>query len=246
MEDRMENQREIEHIATLIGYRSVKRYITKAHFVFDGLNLHGKRVLEIGCGKGGLVAWAAVHGASFVLGLEPEKDGSENSSYRTLETVVSSLCLGNVEASPKAFDEYPFSEPFDIVLLYNVINHLDERAVIDMHTNMASYERFVCIADKLRAVTAPKGTLILTDAARSNLWGDLGKRSPFARTIEWNKHQNPGTWRKLFEQTGFKMVGLRWSHLYPLGKLSSNVLIHYITISHFLMRLERCDDCSAG
>ncbi|MFT3894508.1 MAG: methyltransferase domain-containing protein [Anaerolineales bacterium] len=242
----MENSGGIERISEIVGYRNVKRYSTKAHFVFDGLDLRGKRVLEIGCGKGSLVAWAALHGASFVLGLEPEKEGSQSISYRTLEEVVSTLCLNNIEISPKTFDEYVFSEPFDVVILYNVINHLDEQAVTDMHVNMASYERFLCIAEKLCTVTAPKGILILADAARSNLWGDLGRQSPFARTIEWKKHQNPKTWKRLFEQAGFKLVNLNWSQLYPLGKLSSNFLVHYITISHFLMHLERADNSPAN
>jgi SAM-dependent methyltransferase len=242
----MEKQAQINHISSLVGYKNPARYVTRASFIFDGLDLQGKSVLEIGCGKGSLLAWTALQGATFVLGLEPEQDGSRSGSYGTLETVVSSLSSGTVKISPTRFDEYSFSEPFDIVILYNVINHLDECAVTDLHSNPASYQAYSKIAEKIRAVTAPNGTLILADAARSNLWGDLGRRSPFAKTIEWNKHQNPAVWRRLFEEHGFRMLDLRWSYMYPFGKWSSNFLLHYVTISHFTMRLRREDEFSTA
>lgn len=232
----MENQAQVNDISSLLGYKSTARYVARANFLFDTLNLQGKRVLEVGCGKGALVAWAALQGAAFVLGLEPEEDGSVSGSYNTLKKVVSRLSLDTVEISPTRLDNLSSSEPFDIVILYNVINHLDENAVMNLHTNPASYDIFLKIAERIKSVTARKGVLILADAARSNLWGDLGVRSPFARTIEWTKHQNPTTWQRLFEHAGFKMLDLRWSYLYPLGKWSSNFLIHYITSSHFAMR----------
>jgi SAM-dependent methyltransferase len=242
----MEKQAQVSHISSLLGYKSTSRYVARANFIFDGLTLQGKRVLEIGCGKGGLLAWAALQGAAFVLGLEPEQAGSFSGNYNTLQKVVSTLSIDTVKISRARLDEFSFSETFDVVILYNVINHLDERAVVDLHLNPASYHTFLKIAEKLRSVTAPKGVLILADAARSNLWGDLGSKSPFARTIEWGKHQNPSVWKRLFEQTGFRMLDLRWSYLYPLGKWSSNFLLHYVTLSHFIMRFILDDRCTSG
>lgn len=238
----METQTQLHYISALLKYKSPERYIARAGFIFDGMNLQGKRVLEIGCGKGALLAWAALHGASSVLGLEPEEDGAVNGGYRVLEKVISTLGMDSVSIRANKFDDCTFSELFDVVVLHNVINHLDEQAVVDLDVNPSSYSVFLGIVKKIRAVTAQGGVLILADAARSNLWGDLGARSPFAKTIEWTKHQNPATWQKLFEQAGFQFLDLRWSHLYPLGKWSSNFLLHYITISHFTMRFTAKDD----
>lgn len=232
----MEQQTQIDHISSLVGYKTVARYIARTNFVFDTLDLKNKRVLEVGCGKGGLLAWAALQGAEYILGLEPEEDGVLDGSYATLEKVVSTLALDTVEISRSTLDGYSFVKPFDIVILYNVINHLNEQAVMDLHSNRTSYNIFLQVAQKIRSLTATKGVLILADAARSNLWGDLRVSSPFARTIEWNKHQNPTIWRRLFEQAGFKMLDFRWSHFHPLGKWSSNSFIQYVTLSHFVMR----------
>jgi len=232
----MENQIQINDISSLVGYKSPARYVARAKFVFETLELKDKRVLDVGCGKGGLVAWAALQGAGFALGLEPEEDGVVAGSYATLEKVISTLSLDTVEISRSTLDAYPFSERFDIVILYNVINHLNEHAVVDLHSNPHSHNIFLGIARKIRSVTAANGIVILADAARSNLWGDLGVKSPFARTLQWRKHQNPSTWRALFESIGFRTLDLRWSQHYLLKKWSSNFLMRYMTSSHFVMR----------
>lgn len=232
----MENHLQVNDISSLVGYKSPARYVARAKFIFDTLELKNKKVLDIGCGKGGLLAWAALQGAAFALGLEPEEAGVVAGSYATLEKVISTLSLNTVEISRSTLDDYAFSDRFDIVILYNVINHLNERAVIDLHSNPDSRNIFLGIAKKIRSVTAANGILILADAARSNLWGDLGVKSPFARTLEWRKHQNPAVWRTLFESIGFRMLDLRWSQHYLLRKWSSNFLMRYVTSSHFVMR----------
>jgi len=232
----VEIQGQVNYISSLVGYKTPARYSARAEFVFDTLELKNKRVLDVGCGKGGLLAWAALQGAAFVLGLEPEEEGAVGGSYATLEKVVSTLSLDTVEISRSTLDGYSFSKPFDIVILYNVINHLNEHAVVDLHSNPDSHNIFLGIAKKIRSVMAANGVLILADAARSNLWGDLGTKSPFARTLEWRKHQNPAIWRALFEHVGFRTLDLRWSQHYLLGKWSSNFLMRYVTSSHFVMR----------
>jgi SAM-dependent methyltransferase len=229
-----------------VGYKNPSRYIARANFVFDKLDLKGKRILEVGCGKGGLLAWAGLLGAEYVLGLEPEEDGVLDGSYATLEKVVSTLVLDTVEISRSTFDDYSFSRPFDIVILYDVINHLNEYAVMDLHLNPDSYNIYLRIAERIRSVTALKGILILADSARSNIWGDLGYRSPFSTSLEWKKHQNPIVWQGLFKEAGFKLLDLRWSSLYPLGKWSSNALLQYVTLSHFVMRLIKDDEHTIG
>lgn len=242
----MENQAELNHISSLLGYKSPERYVARAQFIFDSVDLRGKRVLEIGCGKGALLAWAGLQGAAFVLGLEPEEDGARSGSSRVLESVVSALRLNTIEIRATRLNDQFSSDPFDIIILYNVINHLDEQAVKDLDKNPASYSTFLDIVKKIKTLTAKRGIVILADAARSNLWGDLGRTSPFAKTIEWNKHQDPTTWQRLFEEVGYKLLDLRWSHLYPLGKWSSNFLIHYMTISHFVMRFMLNDEHTTG
>ena len=81
--------------------------------------------------------------------------------------------------------------------------------------------------------------MIVTDCSRYNLWPSLHLRSPFGPTIEWRKHQSPWLWTELFEDAGFVMKDLRWSPSYPLGALTANVLVSFLTLSHFVLRFSR-------
>src|SRR5579859_8094753 len=48
--------------------------------LFRDIDFRDKTMLEIGCGKGMLCLWAALHGASETVGLEPMAEGCYDSS----------------------------------------------------------------------------------------------------------------------------------------------------------------------
>src|SRR5690348_656979 len=48
--------------------------------IYENTDFQNKTVLEIGCGKGMLCLWAAIHGARHVVGLEPLAEGAYDSS----------------------------------------------------------------------------------------------------------------------------------------------------------------------
>jgi len=53
--------------------------------VFRDIDLAGKRVLEIGCRQGWYGIWASIHGADYVIGLEPLSHGS---SYQASVSII--------------------------------------------------------------------------------------------------------------------------------------------------------------
>ena len=230
----------LRYVASRVGYRSLDRYRARADFLFKGISLQGSRVLEIGCGAGAWSLWAAVRGASSVLGLEPEAEGSGRGTAQIFADTVKTLNLQDrVSISSLYLQELKTKERFDIVVLYDVINHLDESAVVSLHCDPRSQKRFHEIAQQLFSLTAPGGFLLIADCARSNFWKSLSLESPLARSIEWEKHQNPSVWIQLFKNIGYQTVDLRWSPLYPFGALSSNWLMQYMTSSHFVLRLRK-------
>jgi hypothetical protein len=75
-----------------------------------------------------------------------------------------------------------------VVIMFNVINHLDEDAVVVLHQDPVAFERYVTLLKNLHFRMRPGGWIVVADCARANFWPRLGLGSPFARSIEWHKH----------------------------------------------------------
>jgi cyclopropane fatty-acyl-phospholipid synthase-like methyltransferase len=240
------NQRDdqFELAARLVNYKNVARYRFRGKFLFEGIPLTGARVLDVGCGPGAWAIWAALEGASKVVGIEPEAAGSSGHPLDRFRRNIETLGLQErVEAQGCTLQELPVSnEPFDVVIVYNAVNHLDENAVVTLHSDRNSFERYVTLLKKLRLHMSPNGWTIVADCGRDNLWPRFGLPSPFMRSIEWQKHQNPETWINVFAQAGFRIFDLRWSPLQPFPKLTGNRFVEYLTCSHFVLRFRVNDE----
>jgi cyclopropane fatty-acyl-phospholipid synthase-like methyltransferase len=232
----------IHELAGKFGYRDPRRYEARSRFLFKDVPLNGKRMLEVGCGMGAFSIWAALEGAEYVLGIEPEAQGSTTGTSRVSMELVEQYKWKNVEFKPTFLEELVVpqeEEKFDVMLMYNVINHLDEANVERVHTDARAYESYENKIGDLKQYLKKGAVIIVADCGRRNAWNMLGLKSPFAPTIEWNKHQNPTTWIRLFKDAGFELIDCRWSPLYPLGRLSQSWLVHFLTSSHFALRF-RC------
>lgn len=228
----------LETAAKLLGYASARRYQVRGESLFNGIPLAGKRVLDIGSGRGAWAIWAGLDGASQVLGIEPEAHGSTAHCLERFKENIAILGLaGRVVASDKELDELlAHDRSFDVVVMFNVINHLDEEAVKVLHRDRGAKQRYVTLLASLRQRMQPGGWLIVADCARTNFWNQWGTGSPFAREIEWDKHQDPEVWIEMFRRAGFCKFDLHWSPLQPFPKITANSLVQYLTCSHFVLR----------
>lgn len=228
----------LDYAAARSGYRSKKRYSARCEFLFQNINLHGKRVLDVGCGRGTFALWAGMQGASYVLGIEPESSGSTEGTFVRFRETIGQLQLENViEARSSFLSDIKVSDGrFDVAVLYNVINHLNEVAVVNLHRDESAALEYLDVLRHLRKILADGAFVIVSDCSRRNFWNDVGIRNPLAPTIEWNKHQSPPVWISIFRRAGFQLHDLRWSQLYPAGGLSSNWPVQYFSVSHFTLR----------
>jgi SAM-dependent methyltransferase len=188
-------------------------------YLFDGVPLAGRRVLDVGAGDGVYSFYAAAAGAEHVTALEPESAGSTpdvTSRFARLGEAVGGSAVELRTETFQAFD--PGDDRFDVLFLHAVINHLDEPATMALGHDEAARAAYRSLFAKLAAMGADGARLIAADAARRNLLGRLGLRNPLQPTIEWEKHQQPETWARLLEDAGFGDARIRWNSLNTLRR----------------------------
>jgi len=216
----------------------------KFHFsnLFGGINFEGKRMLGIGGGYGMHSYYAARMGAEEVVCLEPEVEGSNSGVKKTFEMLHANLPSLNVELESTTIQAYAHNgKKFDIILLNDSINHLDEAACVNLHEDENSRERYRRVFAKISDLSMSQAKLIICDCSRYNFFALLKVRNPFFPAIEWHKHQAPELWVDLLASVGFQNPRISWSTFKSLrlpGKLLfGNRLASFFLRSHFCLRM---------
>lgn len=201
--------------------------------LFRDIDFRNKTMLEIGCGKGMLCLWAALHGAH-TMGLEPLAEGCYDSSecHQAFRSMAEQLNLPQARILPvtvQAFDSP--KNYFNVVLSVASINHLDEKSCIALAESAAAVREYQNIFRNIAAMMKLGGKLIIMDAARHNFFGDLGLRNPMSPNIEWFKHQQPESWARLLSECGLGRPDIRWA---------SGKLLRYARIKFLPQALSYC------
>ena len=188
-------------------------------YLFEGVDLRGARVLDVGAGGGRYSFYAAAAGAAHVVALEPEAAGSDTGARSQLEHLRDRLGVDSVELRRETLQEFdPGDELFDVLFMHASINHLDEPATMQLHRDERAREVYRELFGKLARVGADGAKLVASDVSRHNLFAKLPVRNPLQPTIEWDKHQPPETWIGLLREAGFTDPRVRWSSVNSLRR----------------------------
>lgn len=230
----------------------ISRLQFKLKTLFHNIDFAGKRVLEIGGGNGMYSYYAACMGAKDVLLLEPEADGSRSGVLQQFQAMRSFLPeLSNLHLEAVPFQEFNSTgRQFDLILLYNSVNHLDEQACIHLLEDEHSRKIYLDIFSKIYSLAHTGVQLLICDCSRYNFFPLLGMRNPIDPSIEWHKHHTPHVWIELLSQVGFGHPTVRWSSFNPLytpGKiLFGNKIAAFFLLSHFYLTMKKLSDNSRG
>lgn len=212
--------------------------------LFGGINFKNKRVLDIGGGSGFFSFYAACSGAKEVVCLEPEAEGSSLGVIEKFQTLNRLLKRDEVTLEPVTFQAFkPDGKTFDIILLHNSINHLDETACINLLKDDSSKEIYIEIFSKINSLSSKGAKLIICDCSRYNFFAFFKIPNPFCPTIAWHKHQAPATWANLLGDVGFVNPIIRWSSFAKLrhvGRvLLGNKFMSYFLKSYFCLIMDK-------
>ncbi len=231
-------------------------YKTDAHWLyvrcldlFGRSDLTGLRVLDVGAGRGMHSCAMAALNAQQVIALEPQLDGSRAGVTEQFKTAVRELGLHNLVLLPDGLEQYEAEpESFDLILMYAVINHLDERHVQTLHYDAGSRARYVALLRPVLNWLKPGAPLVIYDAARHHalellLRLHVLKRHPLFPTIEWHKHQNPKVWEAILAEVGFSHVRHHWAAFTRYDRIralvGSSALAAYLIAPLFVIRAFR-------
>jgi predicted nicotinamide N-methyase len=215
----------------------IKRHLD---YIFENVDLKGKKILDVGGGAGLMALYGAFSGAKKAICIEPESDGSTIGFRQIFNTFKQeSGIITEAENLNETFQSfYPKAQDkFDLVVFHNSINHLDEPACQNLLTDDKARDSYNKIFKELNNIMSENSTVIILDCGRRNFFNTIGLESPFARNIEWDKHQEPEEWIRLMKNNGFSNFEVTWSSHEALGKLgeifTGNRFCSYFLFSHF-------------
>jgi SAM-dependent methyltransferase len=203
------------------------------------------RVLDIGGGAGSLSIFAAIRlNAQDVVCLEPNAAGSNDSMMANFAALQAKSGLADrVRLDRRPLESLVSEEPFDLVMLHNSINHLNESAVPHLGVSSEARDAYLEYLTKVAKLAKPGGWLVVADCSPKNLFARLEIRNPVAPTINWSLHQPPELWADLLRAVGFSSPKIRWTGVSRLGAIGSiltrNRPIAYCLNSHFALTMRR-------
>ncbi len=224
-------------------WSSRRNFLFYMGYIFNNVRFEDRGMLDVGGGGGLLSFYAAAMGARRVVCLEPEGAGAGRGAGDTFERLQSSLWFSDrVRLEPARVQDFdPGGERFDIILLHNSINHLDEEACINLQRDGNAVEIYKGIFRKLSDLAKTGARLIITDCSRYNLFALLHLKNPLAPGIEWHKHQSPKLWAELACDTGFRDPVIRWTSFNRLRSpgrvLFGNKVASFFLASHFCLTM---------
>jgi SAM-dependent methyltransferase len=144
--------------------RGLRAYLNR---LFGNVAITGRRVLDVGAGNGLLGFYCLRRGATTATAIEPEAAGAAAGVEKSFGVLADLLGVGDrATISTATFQEFQApAESFDLVLLHNSINHLNEDATITLLKSDESRDRYREVFRKLVTLCRPGADVVVTDAS---------------------------------------------------------------------------------
>jgi len=196
-------------------------------WLFKDLDFKNKRVLDIGGGRGLYSYYAKSMGASEVINLEPFSDGSSGNFIKNIDLIVNHESI--------FFQDFNIENKFDIIIIHDSINHLDEAMYVKLANDSAAVNTYKNLIKKMYDHLNHGGLISVSDCSNQNFFNMVGFRNPFSPTIEWHLHQPPSLLINLFKSERFTLLKLRWTPFKRFGFIG-RIISQFGVIPSFFMQ----------
>ena len=213
-------------------------------YIYKDINLDGKKILDIGGGNG-LASFHALDNSSNCSAwvVDPIAEGSNELMFEQYESMKKNYDPGRINFHRDYVDTLLEPNTFDIIVMHNTINHIGEDILEDINNSSEAYAEYVSRLKTILDRLSSDGTLIVADCGSKNFFGKIGLKSPFAPSIDWHLHCEPGVWRKMIEELGFSHIKTQWTARREFGVFGkiflANRTCSYFLNSHFVSFYEK-------
>jgi len=170
----------------------------------------GRRVLEIGCGKGAVSLYLAIFkGIQEVYAVDEDcGHGASQEVLRALREGVEKLKVTGVKIIAEDFQklDLPLAH-FDLIVANYSLHHIVPDGGVGV--NPQAKRNYLELLNRLRMLLSPGGTLSLREVNGLSLW----RHSPVKlrqRQIDWKLHPEIRDWRIMFKEANLRVVSFQY------------------------------------
>lgn len=192
-----------------LDYEPYDAFLFHAYEELSGISVTGKKVLEIGCGRGAFSLFLALAGgAERVVALdEAEGFGSDKEHLKRFAEIIECHAIGGIEiikadiTTPHLFPD----ESFDLIVSNFAMHHL-----LDPHRdggakNDRTHE-LVGVFKMLNRYLKKGSRMVLREMSGINFWRYMPYHWKMSH-IEWELHPSLTQWLRLLRNAGFEEIG---------------------------------------
>lgn len=218
-------------------------FVFHAHEQLCGIETRGRRILEIGCGRGNFSLFLALNcEPGKILALdEAEGCGADRNLFRQLEAITLQYGISNLETMQADISKADFPpQSFDLIVANFSLHHAI-RSGGYIFRDSAAREESLMIFKKLRSCLGNNGLLVLREMSRMNFWRFMPYKWKMSH-IDWDIHPTLQEWLWLLQNSGFRNV--RFAFLTPYflkacpSKLVRNKIANFFFSSSFYLYAE--------